>query len=75
VGSKGRICQGVVEIIKALASECKKLRDRSVHTYECLAEDPELRILEAQLQEAKQWASTVQVQIKLLTVVEKMKRS
>jgi hypothetical protein len=46
-----------------------------VHTYECLAEDPELRILEAQLQEAKQWASTVQVQIKLLTVVEKMKRS
>jgi hypothetical protein len=31
--------------------------------------------LEAQLQEAKQHASTMQVQMKLLTAVEKMKRS
>jgi hypothetical protein len=61
--------------IRALASECKKLSNRSVQTYECLAEDPELRKLEAQLQEVKQQASTVQAQLKLLTVIEKMKRS
>jgi hypothetical protein len=46
-----------------------------VKTYECLVEDPELRRLEARLQEAKQQASTMQAQLKLLTVVEKMKRS
>jgi prefoldin subunit 5 len=46
-----------------------------VHTYECLAEDPEMKKLEAQLQEVKQQASTMQAQMKLLTAVEKMKRS
>jgi hypothetical protein len=46
-----------------------------VQTYGHLAEYPELRTLEAQLQEAKQQASTLQAQMKLLTVVEKMKRS
>jgi hypothetical protein len=35
--------------IRALTSECKQLRDRSAQTYERLAEDPELRKLEAQL--------------------------
>jgi hypothetical protein len=35
--------------IRALASECKKLRDRSVQTYERLAEDPKIRKLEVQL--------------------------
>jgi hypothetical protein len=46
-----------------------------VQNYECLAEDPELRTLEAQLQEVKQQALTVQAQMKMLTTVEKMKRS
>jgi uncharacterized protein YdcH (DUF465 family) len=41
------------ERIKTLALECKQLSSRSVHTYECLAEDPELRTLESQLQEEK----------------------
>jgi hypothetical protein len=58
-----------------LASECKKLSDQSAQTYEHLAEDLELRKLEAQLQEAKQKASTVQTQMKLLIAVEKLKRS
>jgi hypothetical protein len=63
--------RSVVERIKALASECKKLSNRSAQTYEHLAEDPKLRTLEAQLQEAKQQASTVQAQLKLLTVVRR----
>jgi hypothetical protein len=46
--------RNTVEIIRALASECKKLSDRNAHTYECLVEDLELRKLEAQLHEAKQ---------------------
>jgi hypothetical protein len=46
--------QRVVERIKALAMECKKLSDRSAQTYERLTEDPELKALESQLQEAKQ---------------------
>jgi hypothetical protein len=61
--------------IRALTSECKQLSDRSAQTYECLAEDPELRKLEAQLQEAQQQAFSVQAQMKLLTTVERMKRS
>jgi hypothetical protein len=40
--------------IRALSSECKQLSDRSTQTYECLTEDPELRKLEAQLQEVQQ---------------------
>jgi hypothetical protein len=61
--------------INILALECKQLSDRNAQTYECLPEDLKLRKLEAQLQEAQQKASTVQVQMKLLTVVEQMKRS
>jgi len=52
--------RSVVERIRALASEYKKLSDQSAQTYECLAEDPELRTLEAQLQEVKKHASTMQ---------------
>jgi hypothetical protein len=63
----------VVRII-ALASECKQLSDRNAQTYECLAEDPELRKLEAQLQEARQQAFSMQVQMKFLTAVEIMNR-
>jgi hypothetical protein len=47
------IDNNTVVIIRALASECKQLSDRSAHTYERLTEDPELRKLEAQLQEAQ----------------------
>jgi hypothetical protein len=46
--------------IRSLASECKQLSDRSAQTYERLVEDPELRKLEVQLQEAQQQAFSVQ---------------
>jgi uncharacterized protein with PIN domain len=39
------------------------------------SKDPELRKLEAQLQEAQQQAFSLQAQMKLLTAVERMKRS
>jgi hypothetical protein len=45
--------------IKVLALEFKQLSDQSAQTYECLAEDLELRKLEAYLQEAQQQASIV----------------
>ena len=43
------VAKSVVGRIKVLALECKQLSNSSVHTYERLAEDLELRILEAQL--------------------------
>jgi hypothetical protein len=43
------IAKSAVEIIRALALECKKLIDRSGQTYEHLAKDPELKKLQAQL--------------------------
>jgi hypothetical protein len=46
-----------------------------VKTYEHLTEDPELRKLESQLQEVQQQAPLIQAQMKLLTVVERMKIS
>ena len=61
--------------IRALASECKQLSDRSAQTYERLTEDPELKNLEVQLQEAQQQAFSLQTQMMLLTTVERMKRS
>jgi len=61
--------------IRALTSEFKQLSDKSAQTYEHLTEDPKLRKLEAQLQEVQQKALTVQVQMKSLTEVERMKRS
>jgi chromosome segregation ATPase len=67
--------RSAVERIKALALECKQLSSRSAQTYEHLAEDPELRTLESQLQEAKKQAATVQAQLKPLSAVERMKRS
>jgi hypothetical protein len=54
--------------------ECKKLRARSAQTYETIVENPKLQTLEAQLQEEKKHADTLQVQIKTLTPVERMKR-
>ena len=55
--------------------ECKQLSDRSAQTYERLTENLELKALESQLQEAKQQEETIQVQLKPLSVVERMKRS
>jgi hypothetical protein len=46
--------QSTVERIKTLAAECKQLSSRSAQIYEQLSEDPELKKLESQLQEAKQ---------------------
>jgi hypothetical protein len=43
--------------------------------YEQLTEDPELKALESQLQEAKYQAETIQAQLKPLSAVERMKRS
>jgi hypothetical protein len=67
--------KNTVASIKSLALACKQLSDRSTQTYEHLIEDPELKKLEAQLQEAQQQAFSLQAQMKLLTVVERMKRS
>jgi hypothetical protein len=58
--------QSTVERIKAIAVECKQLSSRSAQNYECLIEDPELKTLESQLQEAKKKTKIVQVQLKLL---------
>jgi hypothetical protein len=69
------IAKSVVERIRALTLECKQLSYRSVHTYERLAEDLELRKLEAQIQEAQKQASTIQAQMKFLTAFERMKIS
>jgi len=55
--------------------ECKKLSDHSAQNYENLIEDPELKTMESQLQEVKKQATKVQAQLKLLSVVERMKRS
>jgi len=67
--------KNTVASITALASRCKQLNDRSANTYEHLIEDPELEKLEAQLQEAQQQEFSLQMKMKLLTVVERMKRS
>jgi cell division protein FtsL len=66
--------QSTVSRLKPFALECKQLSARSAQTYETLAETPKLQTLEAQLQEAKKHADTLQVQIKTLTPVERMKR-
>jgi chromosome segregation ATPase len=67
--------QSAVERLKALTLECKKLTDHSAQTYEQLMENPELKALESQLQEAKYQAEKIQAQLKPLSAVERMKRS
>jgi hypothetical protein len=67
--------RSAVERIKTLSTKCKQLSSRSAQIYEQLSEDPELTKLESQLQEAKQHADTVQAQLKLLSPIERMKRS
>jgi cell division protein FtsL len=61
--------------LKSLALECKKLSNQSAQTYENLTENPELQTLESQLQEEKQHVDTLQVQLKALLAIERMKRS
>jgi hypothetical protein len=67
--------QRTVDRVKTFAMECKQLSDRSAKTYERLTEDLELKTLESQLQEAKQQVTMVQEQLKLLSEIERMKRS
>jgi hypothetical protein len=67
--------RSVVERIKSLAMECKKLTDHSAQTYEQLIENQELKALESQLQEAKYQDETIQAQLKPLSAVERMMRS
>jgi hypothetical protein len=57
-----------------LALECRQLCTRSTQTYETLAENPKLHTLEAQLHEAKQHVDVLQVQLKSMTPVKRMKR-
>jgi hypothetical protein len=52
--------RSAVERLKSLTLECKKLADYSAMTYEQLAESPELRALQSQLQEAKYQAEKIQ---------------
>jgi hypothetical protein len=67
--------QSAIERIRKLVAEWKQLSNKSVQIYEQLSEDPELKKLESQLQEVKQHADTVQAQLKLLSPIERMKRS
>jgi hypothetical protein len=67
--------QNVVERNKTLSTECKHLSSISAQIYEKIFEDLELKKLESQLQEEKQQADIVQAQLKLLSPIEKMKRS
>jgi hypothetical protein len=67
--------RGTVERIKELTEECKQLSTRSAQIHESLTENPELHKLESQLQEAKQQADRLQMQLKALPTIEKMKRS
>jgi predicted nucleic acid-binding Zn-ribbon protein len=67
--------RNAVDRLKSLALECKQLSNRSTKTYDNLTENPELQALESQLKEAKQHVDTLQVQLKALSVVDRMKRS
>jgi chromosome segregation ATPase len=67
--------QSAVERIRKLAAECKQLSNKSTQIYEQLYEDPELKKLDSQLQEAKQHTNIVQAQLKHLSPIERMKRS
>jgi transcriptional/translational regulatory protein YebC/TACO1 len=67
--------QSAVEKLKALTLECKKLTDPNAQNYEQLTENPKLKELESQLQEANYQAEMIHVQLKPLSVVEIMKLS
>jgi hypothetical protein len=63
----------VVERIRAFTLDCKQLSACSAQNYERLTEDSELKVLESHLQEENHQATIVQVQLKLLSAVERMK--
>jgi hypothetical protein len=67
--------QSTVERIKELTKECKKLSSRNAQIHDNLSENPEFHKLDSQLQEAKYQAKKLQVQLKALPTIEKMKRS
>jgi hypothetical protein len=69
------ISHSTVERIKALIEECKQLSSRIVQIHENLTENPEFHKLELQLQEAKHEAEKLQVYLKALSPLEKMKQS
>jgi hypothetical protein len=52
--------KSAVERIRILDSKCKKLRNKNTQTYEHLTEDPDLRKLQEQLQEAQEHALAFQ---------------
>jgi hypothetical protein len=62
-----------VDGLKSLALECKKLSNQRAQTYENLTKNLELQALESQIKEVKQHADTLQVQLKSLPVIERMK--
>jgi chromosome segregation ATPase len=64
----------MVDKLKSLALECNQLSNRSAQTYENLTENPKLQPLESQLKEAKQHVDTLQVQLKALSAIERMKQ-
>jgi hypothetical protein len=66
---------GAFDRLKYLTLECKKLSNQSAQTYENLTENLELQALESQLHEAKQHVDTLQVQLKALSIVDRMKTS
>jgi flagella basal body P-ring formation protein FlgA len=55
--------------------ECKQLSSHNAQTYENLIENPKLYKLESQLQEVKYEDEKLQMQLKALSPVERMKRS
>jgi hypothetical protein len=66
--------QSTVERIKALTEECKQLSSRSAQIYENLTENPELHKLESNSRR-QSTSRKVQVQLKALSPIERMKRS
>ena len=59
--------------LKTFALECKQPSTRSAQRYENLIENPKLQALEVQLQEERKHTDMLQVQLKALTPVERMK--
>jgi exonuclease VII large subunit len=66
--------RSAVDRLKSFSLEYKQLSSRSAQMYENLMENPELQVLESQLQHAQQQADTLQAQLKALSPVERMKR-
>jgi hypothetical protein len=61
--------------IRALTSECKQLSDRSTQTYECLVRGSRAKEARSTVTGGTTTSIFMQAQMKLLTMVERMKRS